>query len=98
MGDLVFTFWRETWADSKRRQFMTPDRLVQTLLAHRDVGGLLLADPYRMGPGQIVKRLLGRRPVPVPKRAHATEVVSPMRLRRRDGLGEATLRATYLQH
>jgi teichuronic acid biosynthesis glycosyltransferase TuaH len=98
MGDLVFTFWRETWADSKRRQFMTPDRLVQTLLAHRDVGGLLLADPFRMGPGQIVKRLLGRRPVPAPKRAHATEVVSPMRLSRRDGLGEATLRSTYLEY
>jgi hypothetical protein len=98
MRDLVFTFWHETWNDSVQRQFMTPDRLVQTLLAHKDVGRLLLADPYRMGPSQVVRRLFGRRPVPVPRRAHATGVISPLRLRRRDGTGEATLTASYVEY
>jgi hypothetical protein len=93
--DLVFTFWHETWADSVQRQFMTPDRLVQTLLSHERVGGLLMADAYRMGPTQFLRRVLGRRPIPVPSRPHPTAVVSPLRLRRRDGTGEPILRAAY---
>ena len=95
MRDLVFTFWHETWTDSEWRQFMTPDRLVRTLLAHPEVGGLLIADPFRMGPTQFVRRLQGRRPAATPMRTRPTGVVSPLRLRRKDGVGEATLRQTY---
>jgi teichuronic acid biosynthesis glycosyltransferase TuaH len=93
--DLVFTYWRETWTDSMRRQFMTPDRLVQTLLGHQRVGRLLIADAYRLAPTQVAWRLLGRRPVPIPSREHETAVVSPLRLRRHDGTGEFHLRRTY---
>lgn len=96
--DVVFTFWHETWTDSRRRQFMTPDRLVSTLLTHPDVRGLLLADPYRMGPTQFVRRLQGRRPEPLPDRPYPTGVVSPFRLRRQDGTGEASLRRSYLAY
>jgi teichuronic acid biosynthesis glycosyltransferase TuaH len=98
MRDVVFTFWHETWTDSMQRLFMTPDRLLQTLLVHEDVGKLLIADPFRMGATQFARRLLGRRPVPIPPRPHATGVVSPLRFRRRDGVGEATLRASYVEY
>jgi hypothetical protein len=74
---------------------MTPDRLVATLLVHEDVRGLLMADPYRMGPTQILRRLQGRRPETIPERSSATGVVSPFRLRRQDGTGEASLRRSY---
>ncbi|HEX3365465.1 glycosyltransferase [Phenylobacterium sp.] len=93
--DLIFTYWHETWTDSRRRQFMTPDRLVATLLTHEDVRGLLIADPYRMGPTQVVRRLQGRRPEPLPARPYPTGVVSPFRLRRQDGIGEKLLRRSY---
>ncbi|HEY8003558.1 MAG TPA: glycosyltransferase [Phenylobacterium sp.] len=96
--DLVFTYWHETWTDSVQRQFMTPDRFVQTLLSHERVAGLLIADPYRMGASQIARRLMGRRSAPIPQRAHPTAVASPLRLRRRDGTGEARLRATYAEY
>jgi hypothetical protein len=93
--DLVFTYWHETWTDSRRRQFMTPDRLVDTLLRHEDVRGLLLADPFRMGPTQVLRRIQGRRPEPLPERPFPTAVVSPFRLRRQDGIGERSLRRSY---
>ncbi|MBS0363499.1 MAG: glycosyltransferase [Proteobacteria bacterium] len=93
--DLVFTFWHETWSDSHRRQFMTPDRLVSTLLIHPEVKGLLLADPFRMGPTQLIRRLQGRKPEPLPPRPFPTAVVSPYRWRRQDGTGEAFLRHAY---
>jgi len=93
--DLVFTFWHETWTDAMGRQFMTPDRLVQSLLVNKRVGGLMIADPYRLAPTQIAWRLFGRRPVPIPDRPFATGVASPLRLRRRDGTGEDVLKKTY---
>ncbi|THD51239.1 glycosyltransferase [Phenylobacterium sp.] len=96
--DVVFTFWHETWTDSRRRQYMTPDRLVATLLKHEDVRGLLLADPFRMGPTQFLRRLQGRRPEPLPDRPYPTGVVSPFRLRRQDGIGEGTLRQSYVDY
>ena len=96
--DLAFTYWHETWTDSMQRQFMTPDRFVQTLLKHPSIHGLLLADPWRMGPTQWARRLLGRRPFPIPDRPFATAVVSPRRLRRKDGKGQAALRASYAEY
>ena len=96
--DLVFTFWHETWTDSRRRQYMTPDRFVSTLVDHEAVLGLLFADPFRMGPTQYLRRLQGRRPEPLPPRPYPTGVVSPFRLRRQDPIGEAALRRTYLDY
>jgi teichuronic acid biosynthesis glycosyltransferase TuaH len=96
--DLVFTFWHETWTDAMQRQFMTPDRLVQTLLVHDRVGGLMIADPFRLAPTQIAWRLLGRRSVPIPVRRYPTGVASPLRMRRRDGVGELLLRRTYVEY
>jgi len=93
--DVVFTFWHETWAVSSWRRFMTPDRLVQTLITHPQVGGLLMADPYRMGVAQAVRKLQGRTPTPPPERSRPTAIVSPLRLRRKDGVGEASLRRAY---
>lgn len=96
--DVVFTFWHETWAVSSWRRFMTPDRLVQTLISDPQVGGLLIADPYRMGATQIVRKLQGRASAPAPVRGGPTAVVSPLRLRRKDGVGEASLRRSYLAY
>lgn len=96
--DVVFTFWHETWTDSMQRQFMTPDRLVQTLLVHEDVGRLLIADPYRMGPTQALRRMQGRRAHPIPQRSHPTGVVSPLRLRRKDATGTSSLRRAYVEY
>jgi glycosyltransferase involved in cell wall biosynthesis len=93
--DLVFTFWHETWTDSVQRQFMTPDRLAQMLVKHPAVGKLLIANPYRMGPSQLVRKLQARHPAPLPARPYATGLVSPLRLRRKDATGEKALRATY---
>ena len=93
--DVVFTFWNETWTDSVFRQFMTPDRLAHALSTRAEVGGLLYADAYRMGLTQLVRRLQGRRPAATPTRAHPTGVVSPIRLRRKDGTGETALRRSY---
>jgi len=74
------------------------DRLVQTLLVHERVAGLMIADPFRLAPTQIAWRLLGRHPVPIPARKFATGVVSPLRLRRRDGVGEFLLRRSYADY
>ena len=93
--DVVFTFWQETWTDSRQRRYMTPDRLVQTLLTHERIKGLLIADAFRMGPTQVLRRVLGRRPAAIPKRPHPIEIVSPLRLRRKDPVGEPALRAAY---
>lgn len=93
--DLVFTFWKETWAEASWRQFMTPDRLAHALLEHPGVGGLLIANPYRMGLSQMLRRLQGRGMPPLPPRPQPTGLVSPLRLTRKDGTGEASLRRTY---
>jgi glycosyltransferase involved in cell wall biosynthesis len=93
--DLVFTFWRDTWADAVFRRFMTPDRLVYALLDRPDVGGLLIANPFRSAPSQGLRKLQGRGMPPLPVRPHPTALTTPLRLRRQDGVGEAILRRTY---
>ena len=96
MRDLVFTFWHETWTDTVHRQFfMTPDRFAQAILTRPDVGGLLIANPFRLGPLQRLRKLQGRRQEVLPERPYPTAAVSPLRLRRRDGTDEAGLRRTY---
>lgn len=93
--DLVFTFWRDTWADAVNRKFMTPDRLVYALLGRPDVDGLLIANPFRSAPAQTLRKLQGRSMPPLPAREHPTALTTPLRLRRQDGVGEACLRRTY---
>lgn len=96
--DLVFTFWQETWADAVKRSYMTPDRLAHALLERPEVGSLLVANPYRMGPSQVYRRLQGRRMPPLPRRPHPTAMASPLRLRRKDGTGQGELRRTYVAY
>jgi hypothetical protein len=99
MRDLVFTFWHETWTDCVGRQFfMTPDRFVQTALTHPQVRGLLIANPFRLGPLQSLRRLQGRTPAALPDRPHPTTQVTPLRLQRRDGTGETELRRSYANY
>ncbi len=93
--DVIFTFWRDTWQDAVHRQFMTPDRLVFALLARPEVGGLMIANPFRSAPSQFLRRLQGRGMPPLPARRHSTSLATPLRLRRQDGFGEASLRRTY---
>jgi len=58
---------------------------------------LIVAEPFRSGPTQFAKRLLGREPVPFPTSATAC-LVSPMRIRREDGHGSRTLERTYADY
>lgn len=92
--DVVFTFWNETWSDAVQRQFMPPDRLAQALLTHDRVGKLLVANDFRSGPTQLIRYLMGRRAAPFPTRPDAA-LVSPLRLRRRDSIGEHNLSRSY---
>lgn len=93
--DVVFTFWNETWNSARKRQFMPPDRFVQTLLTNPRVGRLLVADPYRSAPRQIVRGLLpNSADEPFPSSANAA-LIKPLRLARRDGVELVTLRRSY---
>ena len=93
--DVVFTFFHENWPDAVRRQFMPPDRLVQTLLNHDRVGGLLVANPYRSAPRLLARRILATAADPPFPRRTSTELTTPLRLRKRDPVGEGVLRRTY---
>ena len=76
---------------------MPSDRLAQALLTHERVNRLLVADPFRSGPTQLARSLMGRRPTAFPNSPAAT-LISPMRLRREDGLGPKTLQRTYADY
>ena len=65
---------------------MPPDRLVQALPTHEAINCLIVADPFRSGPSQFARRMLGRGPVAFPTGPTAA-LVSPMRLRREDSVG-----------
>ena len=98
LSELVFTLWRETWADAVRRQFMPPDRLAHMLLRHQGVKGLIVAEPFRSGPMQAARALIGRRrKAPFPESA-ATRLVAPRRFRRDDGVGRRALEQTYADY
>jgi teichuronic acid biosynthesis glycosyltransferase TuaH len=74
---------------------MPPDRLVQTLLANRRVGRLLVADPYRSALGQVASRLLPNGEGELfPTSANAS-LIRPLRWTRREVVGEKSLRRNY---
>jgi glycosyltransferase involved in cell wall biosynthesis len=83
--DVIFTFRAETWADSRRRGYRPPDRLVNRLLVDPRVGRLLVADPFRDVLSLLKRRIRGRT-APPPSRPE-TELFSPVRLRRRHPTG-----------
>jgi glycosyltransferase involved in cell wall biosynthesis len=58
--DVVFTFYRETWFDARRREMYMPgDRLLDTLLVSPRVSRLVVADPYRSVPILWARRAAG---------------------------------------
>jgi len=93
--DVVFTFYRETWTDARRRgMYMAGDRLLATLLDTPRVGRLLVANPWRSTPIRWARALAGQRPTPFdggPRRA----LVEPRRLRRRDPTAIPALERLY---
>ena len=67
--DVVFTFYRESWADAVGpAMYMAGARLLATLMSEPSVRRLLVANPYRSTPIQWARRLIGQRPVPFPVR------------------------------
>jgi teichuronic acid biosynthesis glycosyltransferase TuaH len=82
--DVVFTFYRETWSDAVHRDmYMAGDRLVDSLLVRPDVRRLVVGNPYRSAPIQLVRRLAGQRPARFPESSDRM-LVEPLRLRRDD--------------
>jgi glycosyltransferase involved in cell wall biosynthesis len=81
--DMIFCFTTSTWSDAHRRwMLMAPDRLATTLLHHRRVNNLLIADPYRGVAGAVKRRVTHADAAPP---AGAT-LHSPLRLRRQDAI------------
>lgn len=93
--DVVFTFYRETWADAQRRgMYMPGDRLVDTLRDNARVRRLVVADPYRSAPVRWIRTLAGARTEPF--EATASHVhVQPRRLRREDPTSIRALERLY---
>lgn len=93
--DLLFTFSIETYNDAVQRGMMRPpDRLLATLMEHRDVGRLLVANPPRSAAARLLRAAAGRLDAPFP----ATErqrLHTPLRLRRSDPQDLQGLRKTY---
>ncbi len=93
--DVILTFspW-DTWRDARLREFCRPpDQAYRSLLASDRVRRLLVVDPWRSGPIDVVRRLQGRR-----AGFPATEVAShvrPLGLRRRDPADLAALKRRY---
>jgi glycosyltransferase involved in cell wall biosynthesis len=90
---LTFSPW-DTWRDARIREFCRPpDQAYRSLLASDRVRWLLVADPWRSGPIDVVRRVQGRRPE-FPS-SDAASQLRPLGLRRRDPSGEAALKWRY---
>lgn len=92
--DVVFTFSYETWTDAVARGMMRPpDRLLSRLLESPAVNRLLVANPYRWLPSQLVRSVSGsgsRFPATPTRVLH-----SPVRLRRADPEGISAVERDY---
>ncbi len=93
--DALFTFSIETYNDAVQRGMMRPpDRLLATLMDHRDIGRLLVANPPRSAPARLLRAVVGSADAPFP--ADATHSLhTPLRLRRSDPRSLRGLRKTY---
>ena len=90
---LVFTFWLETAESAAKRGGFSPDRLAATLRAHPGIDPIVLINPFRSGPRQLVKRALGRSSrLSSPSKE---VLVSPLRLRHREVTGHKALSRAY---
>ncbi|GAA3633422.1 hypothetical protein GCM10022200_15670 [Microbacterium awajiense] len=96
--DVVFTFSYETYADAVARGMMRPpDRILQTLMSSDEVGGLLVANPFRSLPGVAARRLSGRRAAALPPTPQQ-RLVTPVRLRRADPVGVPAIVRSYRRY
>jgi len=83
--DVILTLSFATYGVSAGRGFCFPeDRLIQTLLDHRAVRRLLVADPFRSLPLMLARDLLERRSAPVFLAGERARLHRPARLRRSD--------------
>jgi glycosyltransferase involved in cell wall biosynthesis len=71
-----------------------PDRLLATLMEHRDIGRLLVANPPRSAPARLLRAVAGRGDAPFPADARH-RLHTPLRLRRSDPASLQGLRKTY---
>jgi glycosyltransferase involved in cell wall biosynthesis len=92
---VVFTFYRETWADAQRREmYMAGDRLLDTLVESPRVGRLLVANPYRSVPIRMVRRLAGQDTVPFDG-GETRVLAEPLGVRRGDPTSVRALERRY---
>ena len=96
-GGLVFTFWLETSESAAQRGGFSPDRLAATLRADPSIDPLLIINPFRSAPRQIIKRAIGRSKA-APNVASKETVISPMRLRHQEASGPKGLRTAYTRY
>jgi teichuronic acid biosynthesis glycosyltransferase TuaH len=83
-GDVVFAFSYLSWAAaSQRGWFGTEDRLARGLVSHERVGRLLECDRARSLPLKLIRDFTAPPVEPFPSSDRA-QLVSPVRLRRRD--------------
>ncbi len=97
-GEVVFTFSNMSWdAAARRGWFGTEDRLARGLVTHPMVQRLLICDRSRSLPLKALRSLVTSSAEPFP-RTPGRELLSPVRLRRRDPSsirGVARAFATY---
>ena len=94
---MVFTFWLETSESAAKRGGFSPDRLVATLRADPSIDPLLIINPFRSAPRQIIKRAIGRTQATAAATPKET-VISPMRLRHQEATGPMALRWAYTRY
>ncbi|GAA5200902.1 glycosyltransferase [Microbacterium jejuense] len=92
--DVVFTFSYETYADAVARGMMRPpDRILQTLLGADQVGGVLVANPFRSLPSVLSRRL--RRTDPGLPSGPRRALITPTRLARADPVDVGRIVRSY---
>src|SRR5690348_7010893 len=94
-GDAIVTFspW-DTWRDARLREFCRPpDQVYKTLAESDRVRRLLVADPWRSRPIDLVRRAQGRR-TGFPASESITHL-RPLGIRRRDPADLDALRRRY---
>jgi teichuronic acid biosynthesis glycosyltransferase TuaH len=94
-GDAILTFspW-DTWRDARLREFCRPpDQAYKSLATSPRVKRLLVVDPWRSGPIDVVRRLQGRRP-DFP-RSESVSQLRPLGWRRREPADSEAIRRRY---